>query len=208
MLALILNPDQYAWKELNQVNFLLTSRKATSQAVKKFCSSKEWKHFSLQPFNDENIWTYMEKYLKTKNITENVSSLMKKILANRRLHDMAKTPVFLKYVLGILLDDQLPSSIKNQTKIYIIMLYQVLQEHGRHKFKIENPTELFEDEPEFKMFFLTLGQIAIDNLDNIANIRGKKVNLGKYYQFGEREISKALLEKVNFLDISDKPGNG
>ena len=33
MLALILNPKQYAWKELDQVNFLLTSRKATSQAV-------------------------------------------------------------------------------------------------------------------------------------------------------------------------------
>ena len=202
MLALILNPEQYAWKELDQVCFMLTSRKATSQAVKKHCNSKEWKHFSLQPFNDGNIRTYIE------NKTENVSSIMAKLLANRRLHDIAKTPVFLKYVLGILLDDQLPSSIKNQTMIYIIMLYQVLQEHGRHKFKIENPTELFEGEPEFKMFFLTLGQIAIDNLDNIANIRGKKVNLGKYYQFGEREISKALLEKANFLDISDKPGNG
>ena len=88
------------------------------------------------------------------------------------------------------------------------MLYQVLQEHGRHKSTIEYPAALFEDEPELKMVFITLGQIALTHLDNIANIRGKKIKQGEYYQFGEREISKALLQKVNFLDISDKPNIG
>ena len=94
--------------------------------------------------------------------------------------------------------------------IYVIMLYHVLQEHGRHKSTIEYPEELFEDEPEFKNLFITLGQIAISHLDNIANIRGKKVKRGKYqyYQFGEREISKAILQKASLLDVNEKPNNG